>query len=348
MAPVRPTGPVRVGFLGAGLIATFHSKMLRASGVEIVRSGVHDPDRARADAFARASGCAVVDDEQALIEASDAVYICTWTSEHPRLVRAAVDAGRHVFCEKPLATDLAGAEAVLADVTQAGVVHQVGLVLRRSPALAVVRDLVQDPAAGPVMAAVLRDDQYLPTQGTYASTWRADRTRAGAGVLLEHSIHDVDLLGLLLGDVVGVTARSANHHGHDGIEDVVVATLTTASGAHATLTTVWHDHLARPSLRRLEVLCARRHVVLDGDDWFGPVTWSDTDGTRGELAGEALVARAAMLLERGTNPDAEFVRAVADGRPAYPDVGVAVTAHRIVDAMYRSAAQGGDAVAVAP
>jgi predicted dehydrogenase len=44
------------------------------------------------------------------------------------------------------------------------------------------------------MNVVFRDDQYLPTQGVYASTWRADAALAGSGVLLEHSIHDLDLL----------------------------------------------------------------------------------------------------------------------------------------------------------
>jgi predicted dehydrogenase len=343
-------GPPRIGFLGAGLIATFHSKMLRAGRADIVRAGVYDPDRDRAEAFAAASGCPVLADEQAVLDASDAVYVCTWTSEHPRLVAAAVAAGRHVFCEKPLATDLATAEQMLRRVNAAGVVHQVGLVLRRSPAVRLVHRLVHDPAAGAVMAAVLRDDQYIPTQGMYASTWRADRGRAGAGTLLEHSIHDIDVLHLLLGPISTVTARSANHHGHDGIEDVVVATVQHRDGALATLTSVWHDNLARPSLRRLEVLCARRHVVLDGDDWFGPVRWTDADGGGGELAGEALAQHGADLddpEELGANPDVAFVRAVAEGAPAHPDLAVAVEAHRVVDAMYRSAATGGAAVEVA-
>lgn len=55
------SAPVRVGFLGAGLIATYHSKSLRGSGAPVVRAGVYDPDRERADAFAAASGHHVVD-----------------------------------------------------------------------------------------------------------------------------------------------------------------------------------------------------------------------------------------------------------------------------------------------
>ena len=102
---------LRVGFLGAGLIATFHSKMLRRSGEAFERAGVYDPDPARAEAFARASGSTVCASEEEVLDGCDAVYICTWTSEHPRLVDAAVERGLAVFCEKPLATTLEGRAA---------------------------------------------------------------------------------------------------------------------------------------------------------------------------------------------------------------------------------------------
>ena len=71
-----------VGFIGTGHIATFHSKMLRRCGVPHSRGPVFDIDPARADAFAAASGSRVVSDEQAVVDASDLVYVTTWTSEH--------------------------------------------------------------------------------------------------------------------------------------------------------------------------------------------------------------------------------------------------------------------------
>ena len=95
--------PVRVGFLGAGLIATYHSKSLKRSGAPVVRAGVYDPDSERAAAFAAASGHTVYASEDDVVADCDAVYICTWTNEHPRLLAKAVAAGKHVFCEKPLA-----------------------------------------------------------------------------------------------------------------------------------------------------------------------------------------------------------------------------------------------------
>ncbi len=333
---------LRVGFLGAGLIATYHSKRLRAGAAHCVRAGVFDPDPGRAERFAAAAGHHVCASEDEVIDGCDAVYVCTWTSEHPRQVAKAIEAGRHVFCEKPLAVDLAGAQAMTAAVGEAGVTNMVGLVLRRSPAFVLARALIADPAAGPVMSVVFRDDQFIPIQGHYDSTWRADRDRVGAGTLLEHSIHDVDLLRFLIGEVDTVSTMTANHHGHDGIEDVATATLRFQGGALGTLTSVWHDNLARPSLRRVEVFCARRHVVVTGDDWDGPVRWTDADGTTGSRHGPPLAdAAAALLGGDGPNADAAFVAAASVGATVQPDFATALAAHRIVAAMYESAAAGG-------
>ena len=234
-----------------------------------------------------------------MLDTCDAVYVCTWTSEHPRLVAAAVDRGLAVFCEKPLATNHADAAAMAELVDRAGATNQVGLILRRSPAYQWARHLITEPASGGVMSVVFRDDQFIPIQGHYSSTWRANRHLAGAGTLIEHSIHDVDMLRFLVGDVARVSAHTANFHGHDGIEDVASATLAFTNGATGTLTSIWHDNLARPSLRRVEVFCRNRFVVIEGDDWFGPVHWTDGDGTTGSLEGEALAAAVMVrLLQR--------------------------------------------------
>ncbi|HEY4331277.1 MAG TPA: hypothetical protein VGM78_01855, partial [Ilumatobacteraceae bacterium] len=149
------------------------------------------------------------------------------------------------------------------------------------------------------------------------------------------------------GNVQQVSAHQANFHELDGIEDVVTASIVFASSALGTLTTVWHDNLARPSLRRAEIFCERRLIVITGDDWFGPVEWTDTDGAHRSLEGVELTAAAETLVDGTLNPDGEFVRAAVAGRPAWPDLDTAVAAHRIVDAMYTSANAAGAAVAVA-
>ncbi|MEZ5262430.1 MAG: Gfo/Idh/MocA family oxidoreductase [Acidimicrobiales bacterium] len=222
---VRP-GSVRLGFLGAGLIARYHAGSLRAAGClgsggsgpapggapAAVLAGVFDPDGERAEQFAHAHGTIVRRSEEEVIEHCDAVYVCTWTAEHRRQVELAAAAGRAVFCEKPLAPTLADARAMAAAVQRAGVVHQVGLVLRSVPGFALLRALLREPAAGRLSTVVFRDDQELPVGGYYGSTWRADRTKAGAGTLLEHSIHDLALLVWLCGPVRTLSAHQDNLH----------------------------------------------------------------------------------------------------------------------------------------
>lgn len=336
---------VRVGFLGAGLAGTAHATSLGRADVPFEWAGVYDVDPDRTERFASVTGAAVCASEDEVLDGCNAVYVCTWTSEHPRLVAAAAERGLAVFCEKPLATDLDGARAMTEAVSRARVVDQVGLVLRRSPAFALVRDLIRDPAAGRVMAVVFRDDQYLPVQGTYASTWRGDVTRAGAGVLIEHSIHDVDLLEHVVGPVDSVSGRSARFHDIEGIEDAIAVTVHFAGGTVGSLVSVWHDMLERPNQRHLEVVCESRWVALD-NDWLGPVRWRDAGSAERVLSGEALVAEVARRGLPHGNPDAAFVAAVAAGEPAWPDFAAALRAHVVVDAAYRSCAAGGAPVAV--
>ncbi len=336
---------VRVGFLGAGLIATYHSKSLRRSGADAAWTGVYDPDRERADRFAAASGAPVRASEHEVLDNCDAVYVMTWTAEHERLVAAAADRGLAVFCEKPLATDAAGAGRMTEAVTAAGVVHQVGLVLRHSPVFALARDLVAEEESGRVMSVVFRDDQFIPIQGHYGSTWRGDVAKAGAGTLLEHSIHDLDVLDWVIGPLESVSARSVEFHGIAGIEDSVAATVAFTAGGVGVLTSVWHDILERPSLRRLEIFSERLYVGVEGD-WFGPIRWQQTGTNEESLEGEALVAECERRGLTLGNPDGLFVAAVADGRPAWPGFDVALRAHLAADAVYRSAAAGGEPVAI--
>lgn len=341
-----------VGFIGTGHIATFHSKMLRHAAlrqgsIDIVRGGVHDIDPERAAGFAHASGGTVMGSAEEVVATSDMVYICTWTSAHADLVEMCIDSGTPFFCEKPLSTGFDSAARMTAAALSSGLTHQCGLVLRRSPAYLMARELIGDPVAGAPMAVVFRDDQFIPIQGHYRSTWRADLDKAGAGTLLEHSIHDVDMLRFLVGEVDTVSARATYRHGLPGIDDAVAASITFANGAVGTLTTVWHDNLSRPSLRHVEVFCERRTVVIEGDDWFGPVSWSDADGSTGSLSGDELVERTAALPLHDANPDAAFVRSVIDGVPGHPDFAVALEAHRVVEAMYRSAGADGASVPVA-
>jgi UDP-N-acetylglucosamine 3-dehydrogenase len=348
---------LRIGFAGTGLIAWAHGLGLRA----MIEGGLIDADIAvvldqsehRAQGFAAAFGAAVVGELGELVERCDAVWVCTPTVAHRKAVDAALGAGRAVFCEKPLATGLAGAQWLVQAVGEAGVPAQSGLVLRSAPVFRDLRELVASGSLGRPMAAIFRDDQYFPIQGAYASQWRADVTQAGGGCLIEHSIHDVDILRFCFGEVDRVSARTANFSGHPGIEDLASVSLSFASGFEADLTSVWHNILSRGSTRRLELFCQEGMVWLD-DEFRGPLhvqtshdrreipcpspQWVDDLPLSHDEVGLAI--RAYVEADRG------FVDAVMERRLPAPSLEEALVAHQLVDAAYRSAKGGGAPIAL--
>jgi myo-inositol 2-dehydrogenase/D-chiro-inositol 1-dehydrogenase len=330
-----------VGFFGAGLIANYHAWSLQHGGAYARPAVVFDPVQDRAQAFAERFGARVADSETDVFDRSQAIYVCTWTSEHQRLVAAACARRLPIFCEKPLATDVAGAEAMSAEVARAGVVNQVGLVLRSSPGFALLRQLIADPAAGRVLSVTFRDDQQIPLGGFYGSDWRGDRAKAGSGTLLEHSIHDLDILEWLCGPIERLGAQSANFHGLEGIEDTVAVSFSFENGGTGVLTSVWHDVRGRISSRRLEVFCERARLWAEGN-LAETVGWELQAGHAEERAGNGVVSE---LQTRGWaipgNADVAFVEAAALGGRASPDFADALRAHCLADAVYRSAETGG-------
>jgi predicted dehydrogenase len=353
--------------IGCGWIGSVHSRAIKGlidgAFVDARVVATCDQHLERAESFADPHGARLATtDPVELIAAVDAVWICTPTSAHRALVEAAAAAGVAIYCEKPLATTMPDVHAMAAAVATAGVVNQVGLVLRVEGPMLALHHLLADEGRpfGSPMTAILRDDQFFPIRGQYASrgggAWRADVAQAGGGALLEHSIHDLDALAWLLGPITEVSCRTANFAGHPGIEDLATVTLTHGTtGVTSTLVSVWHDLLSRPSTRRLEIFCQKALLWLDRED-TGPVRVEAHDRTY-DVASDTLDGWVRDLpvpapWRQGLAPyalaDRAFLDAVAAGRPASPDVATAVVAHTVADAAYRSAAEGGRPIAVDP
>ena len=342
---------IRVGFIGTGFIARTHNWFLKHTAADHRIVAVHDLDTERAQAFADRVGAEVLGEDE-LLERVDAVFVTTWTSEHERLVAAAAEHGVAVFCEKPLAFDEASARRMVDAVEAAGVVNQVGLILRFMPQFVHAKSLLADERAGRLLAVSFRDDQFIPIQSHYGSTWRVDPARCGRGTLLEHSIHDVDVMQWLCGPVESVSGTVREVHGHRRIDDVAVARLDFAGGAVASLTSIWHDIVDRPSLRNIEIFCENLYLHLDGEA-TSPLTWQFTGEPVQSLEGEALAracidagsARDRDLAPVGGgamfNPLTPFLDAIADGAPSPLPLREALPAHRIVDAIYASADDAG-------
>jgi len=198
---------VGIGFIGCGMMAQLHTASLsaiQADGVPVRAVAASDPDPAARAANHRNWPFERLYEEAAAVLADpevDAVYVCTPTSTHRPLYLATLDAGKHLYAEKPLAPTFDAVVEICAAGRTAPVVSQVGFQLRRHALIARARDLVRSGELGPPMAYLLRDDEAFPTTSItpHSSGWRSDRAAAGGGTLLEHSIHSVDLLHWIFG-----------------------------------------------------------------------------------------------------------------------------------------------------
>jgi predicted dehydrogenase len=354
------TPPLGIGLIGCGFIGRFHSiairDVIRRGLVDARYTAVCDLDETRARSFAEIAGAPLVTtDARELIASAavDAVYVCVPTTGHKQLVLDAAAQGKHIFCEKPLAARLPDVEEMLAAVEQAGVRAGVGLILRHSPILTVLKSLTEDPTIGRLMTIVFRDDQFFPVQGHYASDWRKDRALAGAGTLLEHSIHDVDILRWFAGDVVNVQGTIRNFAGHEGVEDLAIAHLEFDNGAQAQLVSVWHNVLARPSSRRLELFFENAYFHVE-NDFLGPISFQQHADNPVVLTEEEVRNRYLEIVAADTATfgdvlrysleDYFFLDAIANGRDPFPNFRTALEAHRVVDAVYRSSGAGGEPI----
>ena len=136
----------------------------------------------------------------------DLVDVCTPGDSHAEIAIAAARAGKHVFCEKPLANSLKDAERMLAAVEKAGVAHMICHNYRRAPAVMLARQLISEGALGEIRhyrGTYLQDWMSDPAA---PFNWRLDRTKAGSGALGDIASHSIDLARFLVGEISEVSA----------------------------------------------------------------------------------------------------------------------------------------------
>jgi predicted dehydrogenase len=133
----------------------------------------------------------------------DLVDVCTPGDTHAEIAVAALDAGKHVLCEKPLANTVAEAEAMAAAAERAaerGVRSMVGFTYRRVPAIALARQLVEQGRIGEVRHVRAQYLQDWLTDPQSPMTWRLEKDKAGSGALGDIGAHVVDLTQYITGD----------------------------------------------------------------------------------------------------------------------------------------------------
>jgi predicted dehydrogenase len=199
----------------------------------------------------------------------DAIYIATPTKNHKNQYIQAAEAGKHIFCEKPLAFNLKDIEKMINVKRKNDTLVQTGLVLRHCPVFWKLKRIFEEHKweFGKELAFIFRDDQEWPI-GTreHPSKWRKDPDLAHAGCLYEHSIHDVDLLEYFFGDDAKLSKLFAKIKYVSPItknilEDSAILNLEYNNDIAGSLVSVWH--MAPRDERRFEIFFENGWILLD-------------------------------------------------------------------------------------
>jgi predicted dehydrogenase len=356
-----PLDRLRVGIVGGGVMGTVHSAMLSqiaAAGRPVELVAVADRVAERRQLLAATYGFRQqFDDGLTLVKETDldAVFVCTPTVSHAAIVHAAAMHRLHLFCEKPLGMTASEGDGMVAAIEAAGVQAQVGLVLRFSAVYTVMRELLREPDAAEPVAVVFRDDQVFPIRGLHDTGWRGDRAQTAGGTLIEHGVHDLDLLTWMFGPVARLRAWEQNRAGHPGIEDYVAVDITFTSGLRAQLVSIWHDMIQRASNRRLEVFCHRAFVASEAD-MHGEVVVQRGDGAETHIPADEVLQR--FLASHPDAPeqlkpmygvsylvqDLAFVDALLAGKPVAPSLREGLAAQHLAERVYEAARTGEEVV----
>jgi predicted dehydrogenase/threonine dehydrogenase-like Zn-dependent dehydrogenase len=293
--------PVRVGLIGpGGFAARVLVPALVAGGARLTAvAGGSGPS---AEAAARTLGFErVSESEIALIadESVDAVVVATRHASHASLVRQALEAGKHVFCEKPLALTIEELDGVLAAAAESTGILAVGFNRRFAPLLRELRDFVVSPPAAVASTYRISAGQ-LP-----ADHWTHDLEQGG-GRIIGECCHFIDSLVFVTGSEIEEVHATGYGDSHLPIQarDNVAVTLGFANGSVGSILYV-ADGSGRVSKERLEAFSGSRSAILDDYrslELFG-ADGKESRGGRGQDKGHRLEVEAFLRgAEQGQAP----------------------------------------------
>jgi predicted dehydrogenase/nucleoside-diphosphate-sugar epimerase len=343
----QPLRPVRVAVVGLGKMGVAHTAVLSMiPDCELVGIADHHAPLGRTVRGMGFKAPFFTNAEKMLAVARpDAVMVCTQQDVHLEIAKAALEAGAAVFVEKPLAHTLADAEALAALSARTGLPVSCGYTLAYLPVFARARDAI--PAIGALHQA--RSSMYLSQVFGPRKGWMYDPARSGGGVVANISSHLLFLLEWYLGTPIEVRATWKKHYG--AVEDELHGMMTLADGAGIGFESSW----SVPGYPLSAVV-----IELDGDN--GKLLISNdafeldlSEALAGWPAGHTRLRHAdlpqpARFDVNGDGyylEDAAFLAWVTGGPPPPTTVAAALRVQRTMDALYRSAAAGGESVRVA-
>jgi myo-inositol 2-dehydrogenase / D-chiro-inositol 1-dehydrogenase len=300
---------LNIGIIGAGRIGRVHAENLvyRVPGARVL--AIADVNAAAARELATRLGVtACTADYHDLLRNPEiaAVMVCSSTSTHAVVAEQAAAAGKHIFCEKPIAQSLPEIDRVLAAVEKAGVKMQVGFNRRFDANFRRVRKAIETGEIGePSLMHIVSRDPVPPP---------IEYVRVSGGMFLDMTIHDFDMARFLMGDevdeiyaIAGVRVNPAI--GEAGDVDTAVITLKFAGGAIGTI-----DNSRRATYgydQRVQVL-GSKGAIETMNNYANQAVISDGSSVRRDVPLNFFMDR---YTESFLNEVLEFVEAVLRGKP---------------------------------
>jgi myo-inositol 2-dehydrogenase/D-chiro-inositol 1-dehydrogenase len=313
---------VRVGLVGCGFIGRIHALNLKADA-RAVLVGVADSVPQAAQRLAAEVNSKPLPSLEALLEAGiDALYVCTPNTLHVEPVLRGLEAGVHVFSEKPMATSLRGASQIRAVARRARGVYQLGFNRRFANVYRFARALIDEGRITPLLAQLKHNRGELKQP-----PWTGDPAVTG-GYLYETPVHLCDMTRYLFGEVKELQgwARQSVYKERDGF----VIMLRCATGVIATLTSVAHTSWLFP-YERVEIYGEHKTVVTEELEraWFSP-------GTRDQV--EAVDCFQMPFEQKWgyVAEDREFIDACLGERPVAVTAEDGYKATELVEACYQA------------
>jgi myo-inositol 2-dehydrogenase/D-chiro-inositol 1-dehydrogenase len=311
---------VRIGIIGAGYIGGVHAGVL-ARDERVQLTGVHDVVPECAEKLARMHSTAATATVLELLERCDAVFITTPNTRHVSLSLAAIEAGKHVFCEKPLATNLAGARTVYEKASNSRRVFQVGHNRRFAPVYVELKRLISETHKPHSAHVKMNRGELLKP------VWTGDREVTG-GFLYETPIHMFDMMRFLFGEVETLHAFGSAHE-YNEIDDFSVL-LKFASGMHATLATAADASWLFP-FERVEVFC--HHATLVTREMESLTCSTNLEGHYTEQTMQQLTREEKWGY---VQEDRAFIDSILNGTPPLVTALDGLKSVELVDAVYQA------------
>lgn len=252
---------VRFGVIGAGGIAYRKTipGMLASEKCELVAvMDVKNIEKIAAEFKVRKAYSRVEDILDDL--AVEAVYIATPVKVHLAQIKAAAQARKHVFCEKPLAMDLKETRRAVLACQRASIFLQEGYMMKFHGAHTTIRTLIEQDKLGEIVSMRAQLSCWYPR---IEGAWRQDPAQGGGGSLIDMATHLYDLLEYFAGPVRRVSAFTGNLVQDYKSEDAATTLLEFASGAHATVDTFFciPDEASKT---RLEIYGSHGSILAEG------------------------------------------------------------------------------------